>query len=52
MSKRAENTIIVVASPDYDAGNDPDVLGLALHHQGPAFINAYCQAAKQLVDQD
>ena len=23
--------------------SDPEALGLALHHQGPTFINAYCQ---------
>ena len=24
-----------------NAGNDPEAFGLALHHQGPTFINAY-----------
>ena len=25
------------------------LLGLSFHHQGPIFINAYCQAATNLV---
>ena len=40
----------VVAFPDRGAGNDPQALGLAFHHQGPTFINLYCQAATNLVD--
>ena len=27
-------------------------LGLAFHHQGPIVINAYCQAATNLIDQN
>ena len=34
------------------AGTDPEASGLAFHHQGPTFINAYCEAATNLVDQD
>ena len=34
--------------PDHGVGNDPIPLGLAFHHQGSAFINAYCQAAMDL----
>ena len=30
---------------------DPEPLGVAFHHQCPTFINAYCQAATNLVDQ-
>ena len=37
---------------DRGAGNDPEALGIAFHHQGPTFINAYYQAATSLVDQD
>ena len=32
------NTIIVVAQPDWGAGNDPKPLGLAFHHQGSTFL--------------
>ena len=32
-----KNSIIVVACPDQDAGNDPK----AFHHQSPTFTNAY-----------
>ena len=40
---------IIVVRPDRCAGNDPEAPGLALH-QGPSFINAYCQAATHLAD--
>ena len=41
---------MVVVCPDFGAGNEPEALELALHHLGPTFINAYCQAATNLVD--
>ena len=45
-------TIGVIACPGRGgAGHDPEGLGLALHHQDPAFINAYCQPDTNLVDQ-
>ena len=34
--------MIVAVCPDRGEGNDPEALGLACHHQGPIFINAYC----------
>ena len=37
---------------DRGAGYDPEAMGLAFHHQSPTFINAYCQAAANLVDRD
>ena len=43
------NTIIVLACPERGAGNDSEALGLAFH-QGPTFIDAYCQGATNLVD--
>ena len=43
---------IFVACPDRSAGNDPETLGLAFHHQGPIFINANSQAATNLVARD
>ena len=46
MSKRAKNSIIVVACSDQEA------LGPAFHHQGPTFNNACCQAATNVVDRD
>ena len=52
MSKLAKNAIIVVAWPDHGAGDDPETLGLALHHHGPTYINAYYQAATNLVDRN
>ena len=39
------------ARPDRGAGNDSEALGLVFHH-GPTFVNAYCQAATNLVDRD
>ena len=33
------NTIIAVGWPDRDAGNDPEPLGLAFHHQGSNFYS-------------
>ena len=42
-------SIIVVLFPDGSAGNDPEALRLAFY-QGPKFINAYCQAATNLVN--
>ena len=36
-----KNTTVVKAWPDFIAGNDPEALGLALHHQGLTFINAH-----------
>ena len=50
-AKKQNPTTLVVALPDRGAGNDPEALGLAFHHQGPTFINAYCQAATNLVSQ-
>ena len=44
-------TIIVVSFPDGDASNDQEALGLAFH-QDTTFINAYCQAVTNLVDQN
>ena len=35
---------------DQGKGTDPEALGLAFHHPSPTFINAYCQAATNLVD--
>ena len=52
MSKRTKNPKIAVACPNRGAGNDPEPLVLAFHHQGSTFINAYCQAATILFDQD
>ena len=34
-----ENTIVVVAWPVRGAGNNPEALGVALHHHSPTFIN-------------
>ena len=39
-----KNLIIIIACPDQGKGTNPDALGLALHHQGRTFSNAYCQA--------
>ena len=50
MSKWAKNAIIVVACADQGKGRGPEALGLAFHHQGPTFFNAYCQAATNVVD--
>ena len=44
MSKVAEY-LIVVACYDWGAGNDPEIFGLAFHHQGLVFINAYCHTS-------
>ena len=33
-------------------GADSEALGNAFQHQGPIFINAYCQSIITLVDQD
>ena len=38
--------MIVLPLPDRDA----EALGLASHHQGITIVNAYCQAATNLVD--
>ena len=46
-----QNTITVAACQKQGAGNDPEALELAFH-QGPTFINAYFQAAKNMVDRD
>ena len=43
---------ISVAGPDQSAGYDPEPLWLDFHHQSPTFINAYCEAATNLVDLD
>ena len=48
----AKKMITIIACPDWSAGNDPDALGLAFHHQGLTFINAYCQTAINLFNQD
>ena len=50
MSKQ-HHTSFVVACPDQGAGIDPAAWRLAFH-QGPTFINAYCQAAITVVDRD
>ena len=47
-----KNSIIVAACFDRGKGNNPEALGLALHHQGPTFIHAYCHAATNLVDKN
>ena len=39
----------VTACPDQGGGRDQEALGLAFHLQGPTLINAYCQAATNLV---
>ena len=49
MSQKNTHTIIAVSWQDLCAGNDPEPLGLAFHHQGSTFINAYCQAAVNLL---
>ena len=36
-------------TPDRFAGNGPETIGLAFNHQSPTFINAYSQAATNLV---
>ena len=33
-------------------GTNPEALGLAFHHHGLIFFNAYCQAATNLVNRD
>ena len=38
VSTWTKNTIIAVVWPDHDAGNDPEPLGLAFHHQGSTFL--------------
>ena len=48
MVSKNTHTIIAVSWPDCGVGNDPVPLGLAFHHQGATFINAYCQAAMSL----
>ena len=40
---------MVAACPDQGEGTDSEALGF---QQGLTFINAYCQAATNLVDQD
>ena len=52
MSKRAKSSILVVACPDRGADNDLEALRLPFHHQCPTFINAYCQAATNLIYRD
>ena len=49
MSKTHHNSCSI---PKQCVGHDPGVLALAFHHQGPTFINAYCQAATKLVGRD
>ena len=34
------------------ARDDLESMGLACHHQGPTFINVFCQAATNLVDRN
>ena len=48
----SDKTIIVIACPNQGEGTDPEALELAFHHQGPTFINAYCQATTNLIDGD
>ena len=50
MSKGVKSTILNVTYPDRGAGDDPEAWWLAFD-QGPTFMNAYCQAATNLVDQ-
>ena len=47
----SENYIIVAECTGRGADNDLETLGLCFH-QGPTFINAYCQAATNLVYHD
>ena len=37
-----QKKVIVVACLYGGAGNDPEALGIAFHHQGSTFINVYC----------
>ena len=46
MSKKLQNSTVVVACFDQGADNDPKALGLAFHHQGPTFINPLCHRHK------
>ena len=48
----SKNTIIVVAWPDRGAGKDPEALGLDFYQQLNTFVNAYRQAAANLVDRN
>ena len=47
--KNTKNSNTVAACCGRSKGNDPEALGLAFHHQGPTFINAYCQAGEASV---
>ena len=47
-AKKPTHTIIAVSWSDCGVGNDPIPSGLAFHHQGSTFINAYCPAAMNL----
>ena len=43
--------MIVTACPDRDVDNGPEAWGLPfITIKGPTFINAYCQAATNLVN--
>ena len=48
MVSKTAHTIVAVSWPDCGVGNDPVPLGLAFHHRGSTFLNAYCQAAMNL----
>ena len=46
MTKLAKNSLVC----DQGDGTDPEALGLAFPHQGPTFINTYCQDATNLFE--
>ena len=47
-----KNSVIAVVCPNQGECTNPEALRLACKHQGPTFINASCQTATNLVDQD
>ena len=51
MSKKLNNSCSILWSR-FRQWSMATSLGLAFHHQDPTFINAYCQAATNEVDQD
>ena len=40
------------AWPAWGAVDNPEALGLVLHHQGPTYLKSYCQAATSLADRN
>ena len=52
MSKQFTNSCTSPGLGEGTDSEDSDSERLAFHHQGPTFINAYSQAAKDLVDRD